>query len=45
MNLRRLFMNYMMFCKDAHGFNMDDLLFDLTRLMELLDIATEELNK
>ena len=43
MNLRRLLMNYLICCNDAHGFNMDDLLLDLANLMELLDVAGEEM--
>ncbi len=39
MNLRHLFMNYLMFCQDGHGFDLDDLLWDLSNLMQLLDIA------
>jgi hypothetical protein len=41
-NLRRLLMNYLMFCQDAHGFNMDDLLLDMCNLMDYLDLVAEE---
>ena len=44
-NLRRLFMSYLMVYKDGHIFDMDDLLYDLSCLLELLDTIEDEIKQ
>ena len=41
-NLREVFVNYMQHTLDGVPLNMDDIIWDVSSLMELLDIAEDE---
>ncbi len=42
-NLRKLLIGYLLACDEGHGFDMKDLLSDLSALFELLDTAADEI--
>lgn len=41
-NLREVFTNYMQHALDGVPLNMDDIIWDISCLMELLDVAEDE---